>query len=316
MFTKAPRSAFGGRHRRLPSRGVWRRLAQIAVLMVLAAEISTAATYEQVLGSTGYATWQDMASTMLRQVGLGGLLDQYENWRYTRHPPSDTPPDPRTLGTGGTSVGATPRPADPGPVLPPLVATADNAGWHPVTRVPGSPPLVYTALIEPDPAHHSVVAGVALIRLPGTRAYLMPGTVEPGQTGSPGRIPPAQIPDVVAAFNSGFKMSAAPGGFYLAGTTVQRLVDGKASAVIDDQGHLIIGQWGRDVGMTPFVRAVRQNLSLIVDRGAEYQAWTETPTSGGGLPKTSCNTRGAPGWEPPPTAMWSTSPAINSTCSP
>jgi hypothetical protein len=73
---------------------------------------------------------------------------------------------------------------------------------------------------------------------------------------------------VVAAFNSGFKMSAQPGGFFIDTNTVRGLVDGKASAVIDDQGHLTVGQWGRDVHMNPHVRAVRQNLALIVDQGA------------------------------------------------
>ena len=62
-------------------------------------------------------------------------------------------------------------------------------------------------------------------------------------------------------------MSAHPGGFYLDGHGVGDLVDGKASAVIDDRGRLTVGQWGRDVGMTPSVRAVRQNLALIVDGG-------------------------------------------------
>jgi hypothetical protein len=244
---------------------LWRRwAARIVVMVVLTAEGVTAVAYQRVLGSTGYATWQDQASTMLRQVGLGGLLDQYENWRYTRHPPSNTSPDPHSLRTGAGAPGT----ADRNPAPPPLTATADHAGWHPVIRLPGTLPLVYTALIQPDPAHQSVVVGVALIRQAATRAHLMPGTVEPGATGSSGRIPPAQIPDVVAAFNSGFKMSAQPGGFFIDANTVRGLVDGKASAVIDDQGHLMIGQWGRDMHMNPHVRAVRQNLALIVDQGA------------------------------------------------
>jgi hypothetical protein len=72
---------------------------------------------------------------------------------------------------------------------------------------------------------------------------------------------------VVAAFKSGFKMSAHPGGFLLNGDTVRELVVGKASAVIDDRGRLTVGQWGRDVKMSPHVRSVRQNLALIVEGG-------------------------------------------------
>jgi hypothetical protein len=103
--------------------------------------------------------------------------------------------------------------------------------------------MVYTALLQPDYFHRSVVVAPALIRTSAVLAHLVAGTAEPAATGSPGRIPPDRLPEVVAAFNSGFKMTAHPGGFYL-------------------DGHAV-----RDVGMTPSVRAVRRNLALIVDGG-------------------------------------------------
>jgi hypothetical protein len=37
--------------------------------------------------------------------------------------------------------------------------------------------------------------------------------------------------------------------------------------VIDDQGHVTVGQWDRDASMTSHVVAVRQNLALVVDGG-------------------------------------------------
>jgi hypothetical protein len=231
------RSASRSVHRPPGRRRVWRWTAGIVAFAVLVAAV---AWHDQVSGSTGYATWQDRTTTMLRQVGLGGLLDQFQNWRYARSTPPDTPPLPRT---------------------------SDNADWHPVIRVPGMAPSVYTAVIQPDPSHRSVVAGVAMVRSAGTRAHLMAGTTQPAPSRSPGRIPPAELPSVVAAFNSGPKMSARPGGFFLDGTTVHELRNGKASAVIDDRGHLTVGQWGRDVQMNAHVVAVRQNRDLIVDNG-------------------------------------------------
>ena len=71
----------------------------------------------------------------------------------------------------------------------------------------------------------------------------------------------------MAAFNSGFRMRDARGGFTLNGVTARPLVDGAASFVIDKDGSATVGRWGRDVTMGPQVVAVRQNLELIVDGG-------------------------------------------------
>ncbi|MDT5316766.1 MAG: hypothetical protein QOE74_5786 [Mycobacterium sp.] len=255
------RSRLGAAGRR--RRPFWERWTTRLAVTVMMVAVLGGGVYANVESVPGYAPWQDRASTLLRQIGFGGALDTYENWLYSRHAPSDTSPDVRGLMSTTTSVSA----LGGYPYLPPLAATADGRRWHPVVRRPGERPMVYTALLQPDHFHRSVVVAAALIRSSAVKAHLVAGTAEPPGTGSPGRIPPDRLPDVVAAFNSGFKMSAQPGGFYLDGNHVQDLVDGKASAVIDDHGTLTIGQWGRDVQMTPAIRAVRQNLALIVEKG-------------------------------------------------
>jgi hypothetical protein len=80
-------------------------------------------------------------------------------------------------------------------------------------------------------------------------------------------VPAGDVADLVATFNSGFKMVDITGGFYLDGRTARTLKNGQASLVIDRAGRASIGAWGRDVRMTPDVVAVRQNLDLIVDGG-------------------------------------------------
>ena len=88
--------------------------------------------------------------------GLGPALDAYEDWWYARKAPADTMPDVRSL------VVATNRPATATyPDLPPLPVTADGRGWHPVTRTPGQQPMVYTALLQPDHFHRSIVVAAA-----------------------------------------------------------------------------------------------------------------------------------------------------------
>jgi hypothetical protein len=248
-------------HRR---RSFWESWTTGIVVMTSLVAILGGGLYTNIAAAPGYAPWQDKVATVMRQIGFGAMLDAVENWIYTSRVPSDIPPDVRGLLA---SAAGTHTSTHAYPYLPPLRVTADGEGWHPVIRTAGEQPMVYTALLQPDQRHRSVVVGTALLRSSAVHAHLMPGTAEPPATGSAGRVPPADSPNVVAAFNSGFKMSAHPGGFFLDGKAVRELVDGKASAVIDDQGRLTIGQWGRDVAMSPHVRAVRQNLALIVENG-------------------------------------------------
>jgi hypothetical protein len=107
------------------------------------------------------------------------------------------------------------------------------------------------------------------MRTTDTALHLVAGTKQPGGTGWPdgARVPSADVPALVSTFNSGWKFKDITGGFYLDGRTGHALRDGQASVVIDDQGHVTVGQWGRDVAMSAHVVAVRQNLSLVVDGG-------------------------------------------------
>jgi hypothetical protein len=242
-------------------RGFWDRwTTRLAVIGLLVAVVG-GGLYANVASVQGYAPWQDKASTLLRQAGFGRALDAYQNWTYSRHVPSNAAPDVRGFLT---AADASRSPGRAYAYLPLLPVTADGRGWHPIAHIPSEQPMEYTALLQPDDHHRSVVVAVALLRSSSVEAHLVAGTAEPP---SSGRIPVSQLSHVVAAFNSGFSMSAHPGGFFVDGHAVQQLIAGKASAVIDDRGKLTVGQWGRDVGMNPRVRAVRQNLALIVEQG-------------------------------------------------
>jgi hypothetical protein len=114
-----------------------------------------------------------------------------------------------------------------------------------------------------------VVAGVARIDTRTTVLTLVAGTAQPVHDTRPGvgQVPPAGRGGLVAAFNSGFKMGAARGGFVLDGHTLVPLRQGAAAVVIRRDGTATVGQWGRDVTTSSDVVAVRQNLDLIVDAG-------------------------------------------------
>jgi hypothetical protein len=117
-------------------------------------------------------------------------------------------------------------------------------------------------------------------------ARLYSGSESPG--GGPYRytapIQSAIARSLVAAFNGGFIMNAAGGGYYTEGRVVDRLRPGAASLVIYADGSVNVGAWGRDVRFTPTVVGVRQNLvplvaggrpTTFVARGA-WQAWGST----------------------------------------
>jgi hypothetical protein len=97
---------------------------------------------------------------------------------------------------------------------------------------------------------------------------LIPGAQEPGGTWpQPPAITGSALSTAVAAFNGGFRMQDAHGGFYLDGRQAVAFRPGAASVVIYTDGRVNIGAWGSEVTMTPRVRAVLQNLVPIVDNG-------------------------------------------------
>lgn len=113
-------------------------------------------------------------------------------------------------------------------------------------------------------------AGIAWMDMHLLTARLYSGSISPGGGPYPYTAPvqPAQAATLVAAFNGGFKMATANGGYLTTGNVVDPLVDGAASLVIYRDGHVDVGAWGSDVTMTPDVVAVRQNLVPLVAGGA------------------------------------------------
>ena len=83
-------------------------------------------------------------------------------------------------------------------------------------------------------------------------ARLYSGSVSPG--GGPYRytapVLPAQARTLVAAFNGGFKMNDAHGGYYTEGRMIDPLRDGAATLLIYSDGTMYHGDRRSDVTMT------------------------------------------------------------------
>ena len=160
-----------------------------------------------------------------------------------------------------------PVPAAIVPVVSPAIP--GEGQWSPAGRPVGGVPAVYVTTLRPDPVHTSYVVGAAWMDTKLLRATLYSGSQIPG--GGPylhsAPISPTAANTLVAAFNAGFLMASANGGYYTDGRTVLPLRAGAASFVVYADGTATVGSWGTDVAMTPDVVAVRQNLDLLVDHG-------------------------------------------------
>jgi hypothetical protein len=227
----------------------------------------------------------------MRDNGGGSVVNTVENWWYSHHPP---PLGGRPLAAA-LPVRQHVRPATAAahhevvPHLPtpaPLVSFArpslpEEGAWKPVGRLVRGIPAVYETFLRPDAIHTSVVDGVAWMDTKLLSATLYSGSYIPG--GGPYKytapIEPDAARSLVAAFNAGFRMQDANGGYYTQGETVIPLRSGAASFVIYRNGSATIGAWGSDVTMTPQVVAVRQNLRLLVDNGQPVGGLNANDTS-------------------------------------
>lgn len=93
----------------------------------------------------------------------------------------------------------------------------------------------------------------------------------------PGHGAPSLVTNLVAAFEGGFQFAVSNGGFEQDGVVGAPLVEGAASLVELTNGRVEIGAWGSEVGPSPAVSAVRQNLTLLVDHGAVLPTASENP---------------------------------------
>jgi hypothetical protein len=133
-----------------------------------------------------------------------------------------------------------------------------------------------TTTYRPDPAQPAIVAYATWIRSQTTQLALYPGYKGPGDTPldrGPEMVPTSAYPDLLATFNSGFYEADAAGGFFVNGTLYFPMVNGLATVVTYDDGHVDVVDWNAGPTPPPGVVMARQNLALLVDNR------TPTPTA-------------------------------------
>ena len=268
-----PRSGRGpsGRRTRRPKR--W-----IALLAVLVVMIPTLDSYGRALTGPGNDALSIRSVEWLRSHHFRWLVNDVENFWYTHHQPKKGGTVSSALQNqiaGNHKYGSAATPSDgalpPPAAIAPVVANplAGEGQWRPLGRPVHGVPAMYATYLRPDAVHTSLVAAVAWIDPKLVKAVQYAGAVEPGGTGWAHQLPinPLVRPQLLAAFNSGFKMDDAQGGYYDSGRYARPMRTAAATLWITRDGTLNVGQWGRDVSLTPDVVMARQNLDLIVDGG-------------------------------------------------
>jgi hypothetical protein len=220
---------------------------------------------------------QSRFAEWLRTHGASSVVVWAENLWYSHHPPPvGGRPAPGAIPHAPTTTSTTRSPRAPAHLPPPTPITpiaspavAGEGRWRPEGRAVDGVFAIYETYMRPDAVHTSVVTGVAWMDTKLLGATLYSGGIIPG--GGPWHnsapLSPAAATTLDAAFNSGFLMSNANGGYYAEGKTAVPLRTGAASLVIYEDGTATVAQWGRDATMDSTVASVRQNLDLLVDDG-------------------------------------------------
>jgi hypothetical protein len=254
------------------------------LLLVVAALVPVGWSFTSALTKPGTDPLGVRATEWVRDHGGRALVTWAENVWYEHHQPKRGGlPRPSALPALPPAAlipsfeTTTTLPLDDLPLPVRLLASPALPGegqWVPAGRAgDDGRPLLYTTFMRPDSVHTSLVTGLAWMDPARVRFELYSGYQQPGGSGwqLTAPISAAVRPGLVAAFNSGFKLQDSRGGYLAEGRLApgRPLVDGVASLIITKDGRATVGMWGRDAGPGPDIEAVRQNLSLLIDRGRE-----------------------------------------------
>jgi hypothetical protein len=264
------------RRRRRPHYALRRMAAALlAVLVVLIGLVGVSLI--GALRTPGNQSFEAKWADWLRGHHMATLANDLETYYYQHHvpkrggepahlnavpsPPPTTPPKRRAI-----VVAHLPPPAPVPLVVSP--ALPEEGEWKAADVLVHGIPAMYVAQFRADAVYTSQITSAVWIDPTLLRVSLVPGSQEPGGIWpQPPDIEGAALRTAVAAFNGGFRLPDAHGGFYLDGRTAKPLQPGAESLVIYANGRLNVGTWGAEVTMTPSVTAVLQNLVPIVDHG-------------------------------------------------
>ena len=177
---------------------------------------------------------------------------------------SSSTPDATGTVTPSLAVQGTVEHLPVPPAGPTWRASPGSAAVQTATLPDGTTSLMW---MDPSRLRFRVVPGYAVPEgSPATKADSTPST---------------WVRQMVAGFDSGYKLSDHVGGYYYLGRTVAPLRAGLAALVSHADGSLTVGTWGVDASMTPDTVMVRQNLRPLVVGGVAQARASDGPRAWG-----------------------------------
>jgi Phosphodiester glycosidase len=243
-----------------------RRIVLLAALLLLVDLVGSFALAMMQSSNVGFGV---RAVEWLRENGAAWLVSDVESIYYSFSAPSTGGPALKKLPkVGAAAANSVTRNAPPAiaPVISPaLPGEGQWRGTGPVVR--GANP-VYVTSFRPDPNYPQMVAGVAWIDSTRTSLALYAGRYEPPNASGPAEVPPAQRSNLLATFNSAFRLEdSSDDGFVADGHAYAPLKDGQATLVAYRNGTVDIRTWSGGPNPGPDVVLARQNLPLILEGG-------------------------------------------------
>ena len=230
-------------------------------------------SYLRALTQTSNSPFGIRTVEWLRDQGAAGLVADIESIYYGVTAPSRGGPTLKALpkvgygAAGNAAAAAAYRPPNVASLLRPTLL---GEGVWQATRpsLEGAPPLLLTTLRD-QPEYPRAYVGLAWIDSKRTAIELHPGRLEPSVEvpRGPMQIPSANRPRLLAAFNSGFKLSDSKGGVVLRGRTYATMRDGQGTLVGYTNGRVDVVDWAYGATAPSNVSFARQNLPLIVEAG-------------------------------------------------
>ncbi|MDA8115926.1 MAG: hypothetical protein M0000_00820, partial [Actinomycetota bacterium] len=241
------------------------------VLAAFLLVVSVSWSYGTALTAPGGGSFGIRTVEWIRGHGGASFVAWAENTWYGLHKPPVGGKPPKGAITAVSSKRATTTTVASGPphlappqnlkpfVSPPL---AGEGVWQPQGRLIDGVAGLYTTSIRPSSVYSSLVTGVAWMDPKLLSFTLFAGGQEPGQGPWQDMAPftTTQEASLVAAFNSGFRMQDARGGWYSEGRMAYPLVNGAASFVIYKNGTADVVSWTDGLKVPSNVASVRQNL--------------------------------------------------------